>query len=66
MHNSQFKLTGLTCDACLRLVRKRLGKIADIQGIQVDLTGAVSIEAGRDVSRSEIETALAGTPYSLT
>ena len=66
MHNSQFKLTGLTCDACLRLVRKRLGKIADIQEIQVDLTGAVSIEAGRDVSRSEIETALAGTPYSLT
>ena len=66
MSNLQFNLTGLTCDACLKLVRKRLGKIADIQEIQVDLTGAVSIAATRDISKAEVEAALAGTPYSLT
>ena len=65
MSNSQFNLTGLTCDACLKLVRKRLSKIADIQTIQIDLAGTLSIEAPREISKAEIETALADTPYSI-
>lgn len=63
MAHSQFKLNGLTCEACVKLVTKRLGRIADIQKILIDLTGTLSIDSARDVSKAEIEAALAGTPY---
>lgn len=65
MFTLNLKLTGLTCDACVKLIRKRLSRIADIADVHLDLTGSLSIEAARNISKSEIEAVLAGMPYSI-
>lgn len=65
MNTSQFNLTGLTCDACVRLIQRRLGKIEGVHGVSVDLTGKTAVDASRTISQEEVKVALAGTSYSI-
>jgi len=66
MHTFHFNFTGLTCDACARLIQKRLGKIEGVQDVSVDASGAATFSAPREISKEEVKKALAGTPYILT
>ncbi len=65
MITSTFQLTGLTCGACVKLIQKKLGRIPEVQNVQADLTGAVTVSADREVSKEEISSALSGTSYLL-
>lgn len=66
MTTSHFNLAGLTCEACVRLIQKRLGKIEGVQSVSVDATGAATVSAVREISNEEVKTALAGTSYSIS
>ena len=59
------KLSGLYCDACPRLITKRIGKIEGVQTVQVDMGGTAAISADRAIGQDEIRTALTGTRYSI-
>lgn len=50
MPTINFKITNLTCPACVKLSEMALKKIPGVTNVQVDLgTGAASVEADSDV-----------------
>lgn len=66
MNKIKFKIEGLTCDACLRLSKIKLGKIEGVKEVQIkDKNGLTEIEADREVSLDEINVSLAGTGYKV-
>lgn len=61
------KLTGMTCEACTRLVQRYIKKLPGVETVEVDLaSGNVSIHANRKVDTNEIKSALEGTQYVVT
>ena len=54
-----FRITNLTCGACVKLSTMALKKISGVTNTVVDLaTGSVELEADRDVAWEEIVDAL--------
>jgi copper chaperone CopZ len=67
MSNQVFNLTGLTCSACKRVTEKRIGSVAGVKQVEVNVaSGKVNIEADREVTKAEIEKVFQGTPYQIT
>ncbi len=61
---TKIKLSGLTCPACQKLTQNRIGKIARVTEVKVDLeSGEVEINADKIITREEINEVLSGTPY---
>jgi hypothetical protein len=59
-----FILKGLTCPACKKLTEKRIGTIADVTSVIVDLSsGQAEIISSRPIAIGEVNTVLRGTPY---
>lgn len=59
-----FKISGLTCDACVKLSTKRIGRIPGVSVVQVDKdSGQSSLVATREVTLAEINESLKGTEY---
>ncbi len=65
MKTYQFTIQGITCEACIKLVKKRLGKIIGITTINLDLKGKLGIQAERNLDASELVQALKDTNYTL-
>ena len=60
------KLNGLTCPACKKLTEKRIGQIAGVESVEVNLSDSfATISAGREISKEEISKVLEGTPYTV-
>ncbi len=59
------KLSGLHCDACPRLIEKRLKKIQGVHEVRVAMSGTTEIIADRRLDNGEIGSALTGTPYRI-
>ena len=54
----KFKLSGLTCEACVKISKKRLGKIDGVQDAEIDIhTGNVRLTSGREIKIDEIKEA---------
>ena len=63
---SIFKLSGLTCGACEKLVGKRLKTINGVEDVKVSLHDAqASVFASRAISESEVALALEDTHYEI-
>lgn len=63
---STFSIAGMTCDACQKVVSKKLGKITDVNDVSVNKnSGIAEVTAQRSISSAEVRSALAGTHYSL-
>ena len=60
-----YKISGLTCEACLKLTKKRLEKISDVTEVNVNISGETQITALRPIEKTEIIEALKGTNYQL-
>lgn len=61
-----FKLSGLTCQACQTLTQRRIQRIPGVQEVSVELaTGVATVSVDRDVTRTEVQNALAGTHYTV-
>lgn len=63
---TKIKLSGLTCPACQKLTQNRIGKIAGVTDVKVDLkSGEAEIEAAKIVNKKEVAEVLIGTPYEV-
>lgn len=56
----------MTCDACARLSKSRIGKIPGVKEVRIsDASGDAEVLAEREIDLSEIQTALSGTDYTV-
>ncbi|MCL6096654.1 MAG: heavy-metal-associated domain-containing protein [Patescibacteria group bacterium] len=59
------QFSGLTCEACQRVIQKRLGRIDGVKEVKVELNGQTEIETANLISKNEVEKALEGTNYKI-
>ena len=63
---STFQIAGMTCDACQKVIQKRLGKLEGVTEVFADkTTGMTEVTANRSIDADEIQDALKGTDYSV-
>jgi copper chaperone CopZ len=61
---TNFKLTGLSCEACVKLSAKRIERLAGVSGVAIDRdTGQTEVTAERPINLKEVNEALSGTDY---
>lgn len=65
MKSTHFQLSGLTCEACTKIIKKRVGKLSNVSEVNVDLQGNLEIKADRDLDKDEVITALKDTDYKV-
>lgn len=62
----RISVTGMTCQNCVRHVREAMASLPGVRSAEVDLgTGAVALEADREVPRDELAAALDEAGYGL-
>lgn len=64
--NNTFKISGMHCGACQKVIEKKLMKIEGVEKVNVELSGEVIITAGRSINRDEVILALKGTDYQVS
>ena len=65
MTDINFKLDGLTCEACVKLSTNRFKKVLGVSDININLaTGEASV-SGNDFTLEDLEKSLEGTPYKI-
>ena len=65
MATSQFQLSGLTCESCVKLIKRKLGKLNGVIEVNLDIDGETEIIADQPISKEMVVTALAGTHYQV-
>lgn len=66
MSNIDFKLTGLTCEACVKLASRRLQKVHGVSGVQIDLkSGEARVSSDNQLDLRVLEESLMDTNYSI-
>ncbi len=58
-------LKGLTCDACVKLIIKKLMRIPDVHSTRVTLDGVAHVETSRAIEANEYKQVLTGLPYEV-
>lgn len=55
----KFKITNLTCEACVKISKMELGDISGVTDVSIDQkSGIVNLSTEREIAWSEIESAL--------
>ncbi|OGZ41735.1 MAG: hypothetical protein A3B04_02600 [Candidatus Portnoybacteria bacterium RIFCSPLOWO2_02_FULL_39_11] len=63
---TKFKLSGLTCEACVKLATMRLKRLTGVKDVIIKLaTGETEIIADHEISDKEAELVLAGSEYTI-
>ena len=66
MNNINFKLAGLTCEACIKLASKRLAKVPGVQAVNIDLaSGNAQVSGDANLNLEALAQSLEGTTYSI-
>lgn len=65
MYTLNVKLAGLTCDACAKLLKRRIEKIEGVKEANIQLSGESTIVSERMVSKNEIKDVLIGSDYEV-
>jgi len=66
MNTINFKLKGLTCEACIKLSVSRLKKIPGVQAVEIDLkTGDAKVTSLDDINLDIIRHSLVDTNYQV-
>ena len=55
---TNFKITNLHCDACIKISRLALEKLAGVESIDIDKEGNVKIESAKTLYQNDIKLAL--------
>ena len=64
MESQEFTITGLTCDACVKMSALTLKKIAGVTSVSIDLrTGAARVESAVPIDPNAIRERLAAKGY---
>lgn len=67
MNQLTFKITNLTCEACIKMCTLTLKKIPGISKVAIKLTdGLAMVEADQTVTLDVIRQALASREYTIT
>jgi copper chaperone CopZ len=66
MLTQQFIITGMHCQACTKLVSRKLSKIDSVAEVTLDLeTGIANLQAPQAIKIESVRQALAGTEYGV-
>ncbi|OGH11785.1 MAG: hypothetical protein A2857_04825 [Candidatus Levybacteria bacterium RIFCSPHIGHO2_01_FULL_36_15] len=63
--DNKFKILGMHCQACQKVIEKKLMKINGVLRVITQLSGKVTIVANRLVTANEVKLALEGTDYQV-
>lgn len=65
-YNLNLKISGITCEACIRLIKKKVGKLNGVSDVIIKgNTGETTVISIRKLSVSDITSALSGLPYQI-
>jgi copper chaperone CopZ len=66
MNNIEFKLNGLTCEACVKLVTNRFKKVPGVQEVKIDLkSGETEVSSSADLDLKILAESLKGSEFSI-
>ena len=66
MHTLNLTISGITCDACVKLITKRVSRIAGVNSVAIDKsTGKTSINSNTTLTPQSIQMVLEGTQYNV-
>lgn len=65
MNKLTVKLSGLTCEACAKLVKRRIEKIDGVENATVLNDGTASIVASFNITKEDVRNALSDTEYKV-
>lgn len=66
MNIINFKLEGLTCEACVKLVTSRIKKIPGVQNVKIEFaSGETEVSSVADIDLDLIRRSLADTTYNI-
>ncbi len=63
--DNKFTILGMHCGACQKVIEKKLLKITGVLQVNVQLSGDVTVNADRLISKDEVKLALEGTDYQV-
>ncbi|KKS47005.1 hypothetical protein A3J20_05675 [Candidatus Gottesmanbacteria bacterium RIFCSPLOWO2_02_FULL_42_29] len=66
IHTLKFTVSGITCDACLKLIKRRVNAIEGVMDINLDSEGVATLTARREIDIMEITKALDDTDYRVS
>ena len=62
----KFSVSGITCDACLKLIKRRVNTIEGVMDLNLDPEGEALLTARREIDISEIRKVLEDTDYRVS
>jgi copper chaperone len=62
---SEYVVTGMTCDHCVRSVREEVSEVEGVERVDVELTSGRLTVAGAGFSDDQIKTAVAEAGYEI-
>ena len=66
MYKQEFKVRGMTCEACAKLIKVKLMKVPSIINVAVNLREKqLMIESDEDINFDTLSISLTGTGYQL-
>ena len=67
MTDTNYTVTGITCGHCVAAIKEEVGAIPGVTGVDLDLTGAMTVHSEAPVDFDRIVEALyeAGDQYSV-
>lgn len=67
MNTLNFNVSGLNCEACVKLITNRLQKIVGVVDVNIDFkTGNTQVTGPAELNLDQIKQSLAGTTYQIT
>lgn len=67
MQTLHVKISGITCDACFKLIKKKLMKLSSVTDVSIkDGSGETTITSGQLVSEADVINALQGTEFTVS
>jgi copper chaperone CopZ len=64
--DNKFKILGIHCGACQKVIKKKLSKIDGVSRVNVEFNGNVLVSANRSINIDEMKLALEGTEYAVS
>lgn len=66
-YSLSIKISGITCDACVRLIKKKVGKLIGVTDVIIkNNNGDTTIVSTKELKVSDISTALSDMPYTIS
>jgi copper chaperone len=66
MTTATYRVSGMTCDHCVRAVTEEVGKLPGVANVEVDLaSGTVTVSSGAPLDEGDVRAAVDEAGYEL-